>query len=118
MGDYQFRLEEWKSYSVRDERGRYNYYTDYTPLGRMSRKYRSLQECRAAARKYMIDNRISSGMSSPKKVVVIYLNGKKSSGYDLECHGGEVSLFGASGETIVSENGNTYKMRSYGGMYH
>lgn len=84
----------------------------------MSRKYRTLQECRAAARKYMIDNRISSGILNTKKVVVIYLNGKKSSGYDLVCHGGEVSLFGASGETIVSENGNTYKARTYGGMYH
>lgn len=118
MAEYQFRLEQWVLHSVKNSRGYYDYTSEYTPIGKMSKKYKSLQECRAAARKYLIDNKISSGTSSPRKVAVIYLNGKKSTGYDLVCYGGMVLLFGASGETVVSENGNTFKLRTFGGMYH
>lgn len=118
MGDYQFRLEQWDLRSVKNSRGYYDYDAEYTPIGKMSKKYDTLEECRAAARKYLITNKISTATSGPRKLAVIYRNGKMSAGCDLACYGGVVTLFGSTGVVVVGENGRTFKMRSYGGMYH
>lgn len=116
MAEYQFRLEKCEVRSVRNKEGWYEHTVSYTPIGKMSKKFGSLRECRAAARKYMISKNINSGTGYTTKVGVIYLNGQKSTSSDLECYGDKVYING--GRVVVSESGSTYALRTYGGMYH